>query len=53
MRRSSPSTFLAAAKTVRLRLKQPPVTTDEYLQTLEEHGLVATVGDLAPFREFI
>lgn len=49
----SPSTFLAAARRVRLRLKQPPVTIDEYLQTLEAHGLVATVGELTPFREFM
>lgn len=46
----SPPTFLAAVKRVHLRLKQPPVTTDEYLRTLEGHGLVATVREL---REFI
>lgn len=49
----SPSTFLAAARTVRLRLKQPPVAIDEYLQTLEANGLVATVGELTPFRQFM
>ena len=35
--------FLAAVKAVRLRLKNPPKTVEDYLDTLRAQGLLATV----------
>lgn len=49
----SQPTFLQAVKTVRLRLKNPPKSIDEYLNTLRAHGLLATVSEIAPFDQFI
>lgn len=45
--------FLKAVKTVRLRLKNPPKSADEYLDTLRAQGLLATVSEIAPFDQFI
>jgi predicted nucleic acid-binding protein len=45
--------FLKAVKTVRLRLKNPPRSVEEYLDTLRAHGLLATVNEIAPFDHFI
>ena len=45
--------FLKAVKTVRLRLKNPPKSVEEYLDTLRAQGLLATVNEIAPFDEFI
>lgn len=40
-------------KTVRLRLKNPPKSAEEYLGTLRAQGLLATVSEIAPFDQFI
>ena len=48
-----PSAVIAAARTVRSRLKNPPRTVDEYLQTLERQGLVSTVSELRAFEEVL
>ncbi len=45
--------FLKAVKTVRLRLKNPPKSAEEYLDTLRAQGLLATVSEIAPFDQFI
>jgi predicted nucleic acid-binding protein len=37
--------FLQAVKTVRLRLKDPPKSVEDYLDTLRAQGLLATVND--------
>jgi hypothetical protein len=48
-----PSTVVCAAKTVRARLKNPAVTADDYLRTLQRQGLTATVAELRGFRDVI
>jgi predicted nucleic acid-binding protein len=45
--------FLQAVKTVRLRLKQPPKSVEDYLDTLRAQGLLATVNAIEPFDQFI
>jgi hypothetical protein len=35
-----------ALRTVRLRLRNPPYTVDQYLETLTRQGLVETVSEL-------
>jgi predicted nucleic acid-binding protein len=45
--------FLNAVKTVRARLKNPPYSVDEYLDTLRTQGLLATVRMVEPFDQFI
>lgn len=45
--------LLKAVKTVRLRLKNPPKSVAEYLDTLRAQGLLATVNEIAPFDQFI
>jgi hypothetical protein len=45
--------FLQAMKTVRLRLKKPPKSAEDYLETLREQGLLATVRAIEPFVQFI
>lgn len=45
--------FLQAVKTVRLRLKNPPKSVDDYLDTLRARGLLATVRAIEPFDQFI
>jgi predicted nucleic acid-binding protein len=49
----SPPVFLAAVRTVRLRLKAPPTSPDEYLDTLRDHGLLGTVAEIAPYAPFL
>ena len=49
----SQPTFLMAVRTVRLRLKNPPKSAGEYLDTLRVQGLLATVNAIAPFGQFI
>jgi len=49
----SPPVFLKAVRTVRLRLKSPPKSVEEYLDTLRAQGLLATVSEIAPFDQFI
>src|ERR1019366_1556085 len=41
--------FCSAVRKVRLRLKNPPYTINEYLDTLTRQGLVATVSELKQF----
>ena len=48
-----PPVFLDAVKTVRLRLRNPPKSVAEYLDTLRAQGLLATVDEIAPFGQFI
>jgi hypothetical protein len=45
--------FLQAVKTVRLRLKHPPKSVGDYLDTLRAQGLLATVNAIEPFDQFI
>lgn len=45
--------FLQAVRTVRLRLKNPPKTVEDYLDTLRAQGLLATVRAIEPFNQFI
>ncbi|HWA03209.1 MAG TPA: PIN domain-containing protein [Rhizomicrobium sp.] len=45
--------FLQAVRTVRLRLKNPSKSVDDYLDTLRSQGLLATVKEIEPFNEFI
>ena len=45
--------FLQAVKTVRLRLKNPPKSVEDYLDTLRVQGLLATVKAIEPFDQFI
>jgi predicted nucleic acid-binding protein len=45
--------FLNAVKTVRARLKDPPYSIEEYLDTLRTQGLLATVRMVEPFDQFI
>jgi hypothetical protein len=40
-------------KTVRLRLKNPPKSAEDYLDTLRTQGLLATVKAIEPFDQFI
>jgi predicted nucleic acid-binding protein len=49
----SPPVFLKAVKTVRRRLKNPPKSVEDYLNTLRAHGLLATVSEIAQFDQFI
>jgi hypothetical protein len=45
--------FLRAVKTVRSRLKNPPKSVEEYLDTLRSQGILATVRTIEPFDQFI
>jgi hypothetical protein len=45
--------FLQAVKTVRMRLKNPPKSVEDYLDTLRRQGLLATVKAIEPFSQFI
>ena len=45
--------FLQAVKTVRLRLKHPPKSVEDYLDTLRAQALLATVRTIEPFNQFI
>jgi predicted nucleic acid-binding protein len=49
----SPPAFLAAVRTVRLRLKAPPKSVDEYLDILRVQGLLGTVAEIAPYASFL
>lgn len=49
----SPPAFLQAVRTVRLRLKHPPRSVQEYLDALRRQGLLATVTEIASYDEFI
>jgi hypothetical protein len=45
--------FLQTVKTVRQRLKNPPKSVDDYLDTLRAQGLLATVKSIEPFDQSI
>lgn len=45
--------FLQAVKTVRLRLKNPPKSVENYLDTPRAQGLPATIKAIEPFDQFI
>jgi predicted nucleic acid-binding protein len=49
---SQPS-FLQAVKTVRMRLRNPSKSVEDYLDTLRAQGLFATVRAIEPFNQFI
>jgi hypothetical protein len=51
--RLSQPTFLQSVRTVRLRLKNPPKSVDDYLDTLRAQGLLATVKAIEPYDRFI
>jgi hypothetical protein len=46
-------TFLQAVRTVRLRLKNPPRSVDDYLDTLRAQRLIATAKAIEPYHQFI
>jgi DNA-binding IclR family transcriptional regulator len=48
-----PGAFCTAVKKVQARLKNPPYTAKQYLATLAQQGLVATVLKLEQFSELI
>jgi DNA-binding IclR family transcriptional regulator len=48
-----PGTFCAAVRKVRARLKNPPYTVQEYLNTLTQQGLVVTVTELGQYAQVI
>jgi predicted nucleic acid-binding protein len=45
----APGLFCSAVRKVRARLKIPPYSVEEYLDTLTRQGLVATVAELGQF----
>ena len=45
--------FLQAVRTVRQRLRNPPKSVEDYLDTLRTQGLLATVRAIEPFDKFI
>ncbi len=45
--------FCTAVRKVRARLKNPPYSVDDYLDTLTRQGLVSTVSELRKFAGFI
>jgi predicted nucleic acid-binding protein len=49
----APGPVCAAARTHRLRLKKPPKTVTEYLETLEHHSLSQFVAHLRAFEELL
>lgn len=49
----APGLFCGCVQKIRSRLKNPPYTTDEYLETLIRNGLVATAAELRPFTELL
>ncbi len=49
----APGVFCAAVRKLRSRLKNPPYSVDDYLGTLRQQGLLATVAGLQPFAALI
>ncbi|MDQ2840019.1 MAG: PIN domain-containing protein [Acidobacteriota bacterium] len=45
--------FCSAIQRVRCRLKNPPYTTEQYLEILTGTGLVATAAELRPFADLL
>ena len=46
-------TFIAAAKRIRERLRNPPRSIEQYLDTLRQQQLPKTVNELARFRDLL
>jgi hypothetical protein len=49
----APGLFCTALRTIRERLKNPPVTAAEYVATLTRQELVAAAAELQQFAELI
>lgn len=49
----APGVFCKAVAKVRARLKNPPYTIEEYLETLTRQGLVATAAELQQFADLL
>jgi hypothetical protein len=49
----APGVVFGAAKKQRESLKNPPLTVEQYLQSLERQGLAQTVAALRPFAELL
>lgn len=49
----SHAVFLGAVRTVRARLKNPPVPAADYFDILRTQGLLATVNEIEPFEHFV
>ena len=49
----APGKFCGAVRKVRVRLKNPPYTVEDYLATLTRQGLVVTVSELEQFSQLI
>ncbi len=49
----APGVFLNGVRKVRGRLKNPPYTIDEYLETLNRQGLVSTVSELREYANLL
>lgn len=45
----APGLFCTAVRKVRARLRNPPFSVEDYLDTLTRQGLVATAAELQPF----
>lgn len=49
----APGIFCSAIRKVRVRLKNPPYSAEDYLAILTQQGLVATAAELEQFKELI
>jgi hypothetical protein len=49
----APGLFCHAIRKIRARLTKPPYTVNEYLSSLAQHGLTATVGELTSYSSLI
>ena len=49
----APGLVCSALRKVRTRLKNPPITIEQYLEILTQQGLVATVAELEQFSDLI
>jgi hypothetical protein len=49
----SQGTFCSCVQKIRRRLKKPPYTVEDYLDTLTRIGLVATAGELRSFADLL
>ncbi len=49
----APGLFCGVVQKIRQRLKTPPYTIEQYLETLTRNGLVATASELRPFAHLL
>jgi hypothetical protein len=49
----APQLFCGAMRRVRARLKNPPYSVEQYLDTLTRQGLAATVAELKQFAQLL